>query len=236
MSIEHNGKLVSNTQASANQTWVKANSKFQLNIKFKITVKANKEFIILTTCSIEAKLLWVWAFRNYKPYNSLFIDSLKIWSDSHSIFRGLKLIGESNRVKLIIHNTRMKILCSLWLPGVTHGHHKILCCLPWDALSGFYLQPLVVFACFCIQLCLQWIKCILSWGQLRTWPFENILLGCFLNDVWGHYLSVLSSSVSLHFAAFDFIHCFHIIASFCRAGQVFPVQIWPFTFSALTDV
>lgn len=127
----------------------------------------------------------------------------------------------------------MKILCSLWLPGVTHGHHKILRCLPWDALSGFYLQPLLVFACFCIQLCLQWIKCILSWGQLRTWPFENILLGCSLNDVLGHYLSALWSSVSLHFAAFDFIHCFHIIASFCRAGQVFPVQIWPFTLSAL---
>lgn len=65
--------------------------------------------------------------------------------------------------------------------------------------------------------------------------------------IWEHSLGLFFkwcfgslSICTLEFCFFTFcsvwlysLHCFHIIASFCRAGQVFPVQIWPFTLSAL---
>ena len=105
--------------------------------------------------------------------------------------------------KLSLFNTWLQILAVNYsLKSGTHRHHQTLCFIPGDALPGLYcnsLQFLLVLGAFPLRFCLQQVKCMLNWIQVRwlTWPLHNIPLLC-LKKLFGCFRSMLRVIVHLH--------------------------------------
>ena len=109
------------------------------------------------------------------------------------LFKGPKVLWQTNNHKSNFHFLMFFFGCKSFavnysLKSGTHRHHQTLGFIPGDALPGLYcncLQFLLVLGAFSLQFCLQQVKCMLNWIQVRwlTWPLHNIPLLCLKNSL-----------------------------------------------------